>query len=169
MEQAMEMPAKAPPGSWRWPLIVIGMLLTHALIMAGLVVYAVSDPGFAVEPDYYAKGESWAVTQRERAASESLGWQSEFQLASEADGAVATLKLIDKSGAPVNQAQINVELFPHLQARRRQHVTLFAVGDGRYTCPVLLDEPGVWEARITARRARDVYSETILTTPIGME
>ena len=52
-------PSVRPERHLRWPLIVIGLLLGHMLLMLVAVVLATREHPSKVIPDYYQKATNW--------------------------------------------------------------------------------------------------------------
>ena len=59
--------------SKRWPLIVVGILLTHVAGMSWAVVKFVNDKNSAVIPNYYEKAVRWDEIKAARARDAAAG------------------------------------------------------------------------------------------------
>ena len=57
-----------PARAWRWPLIIVGLLATHAVAMVCVAVVASRDPAFVVRQNYYRDAVNW---DKDRAAARS--------------------------------------------------------------------------------------------------
>ena len=73
-------------------------------VQGALLLFAINDPSFAVEPDYERKALNWDDAQRERAASRSLGWTTELSTrpASTPGEVEVGLDLFDRHGKRVH-------------------------------------------------------------------
>jgi nitrogen fixation protein FixH len=137
--------------SSRWPFIIVSVLAAQMVGILYLVNIARSDPGFAVEPDYYEKAVKWDSTAQARAAADRLGWTVEAVL-----GPITgvhnerelRVNLRDDSGNPVESAAVRLEFFPHARSGARQTATLAPLDPGVYATRVTAARPGLWEVRL---------------------
>ena len=146
-----------------WPIIIIGMLVGHVILMLVMVYLAVSDRSFAVEPNYYEKAMHWDETQAAQRASDALGWQAELKVAETAD----TYKmrevqcvLCDNQRQPIQGAEVKLIAFSHARGRQRHAMRLDPGPYGQYHGQLRVDRAGFWEFRITATRDQDTFTET---------
>jgi hypothetical protein len=133
-----------------WGGIVAGLLLMSVATQAVLIVVAVSDPSFAVEADYEWKAEHWDELRAARAASEALGFHIDLDTTpAGAPGLVdVRLSVTDRHGAPVGDAQVDVEAFPNARASQVVTARLRPLGPGIYGATLALGRSGVWEFRL---------------------
>lgn len=152
--------APAPPKAWRWPLMIVGLILLQmALSLAGLFV-ALSDRSFAVTPDYHSKAVDWDATRQQARQIADLGWQHELELAEDADVArrrTLSLELLDVAGEPLDGAKVRLRCFNHTTAKDQQRLVLEPLGQGRYATRPRLDRPGLWEFRATVTRGEHTF------------
>lgn len=155
--------AARPPSArlWPWvPALLLGGLLGTQLIV---LVPALDDPGFAIEPDYYRKATAWDAEQASLRQSRELGWHSELDvtLGAPGRGQTITLKLYDRAGEPLRGAQVSLRAFHNARAGRVFDVALTEVASGVYAGKSDGARPGLWELRVQAQRGADVYRETL--------
>lgn len=146
--------------------VFIGLNVT----IVGITIYlAHSDPTFAVEPDYYQQALRWDDTARRREHSAALRWTASASLARGHDPADGRLQvtLTGPSGEPLTDATLTAILFPSLHARDRQTPTLEPLAPGVYSAPVRVDTPGLWQCRLTATRAGELFTTTIELLPLA--
>ena len=140
-------------GYWTWPLIVLGLLLGHASIMATAVVLATGDKSFTVLPNYYEKAVNWDKTQAERRASEKLGWQVELVPSPGVDPTghrALALTLADAAGRPIPDAVVELAWYHHARPTELYNTTLHTDGTGRATGTVIMRGEGFYQISVTA-------------------
>lgn len=141
------------------PVALLGASLVGGLTMANI---AVDDPGFALEPEYYARATRFDEEQSRRTQSARLGWSvrvAEFGAGAEPDGVV--LALSERDGRPLTAARVSVVAFANARAARRFTVELTERAPGLYGARLPAPRAGLWELRVTARRASDELSTTL--------
>ena len=71
-----------------------------------------------------------------------------------------TVRLADRSGAPIEGARVAVEAFHNARASRILSAALSQQGQG-YAAVMPLDRPGLWEFRLRVTRAPEVFVATL--------
>lgn len=162
----MNRPNAEPPHllrRWRWPMIVVGLLLTHVVCMVIAVVIATTDRSFVVLPDYYKRSLQWDDHKAALAASDRLGWKRVLTLG-EFDPAartrLATLKFTDGAGKGVDGLTVSMEATADMDSAHRQALTFRPVGDGAYQTVLKVTHDGNWALEIDARRGDEHYVTT---------
>lgn len=145
-----------PPRGWYWPAAIVGLLLGGAAANVGLMLIAVRDASFSVEPDYYRKAVDWDRTMAQEERNAALGWSVAARFAD--GGARLAVRVVDRSGAPLGSARVQVEAFPSARASQVQRVILEAGADGTYTGSIDGGVAGLWEIRVTATRGEEVFT-----------
>jgi len=150
--------------AWTWPAIVIGLLVLGVGANLALLVVATSDPGFAVEPDYYAKAVAWDDKRAQDARNLALGWRLTADARADAAAVPPALavgvELTDAAGRPIDGAAVHVEAFPVSRSQNLLQADLAARGAGRYAASLPLVRMGIWELRFTAARGADRFTRT---------
>ncbi len=142
--------AARPRRVWIWPALVVALLLVQVIISAVTLTVALSDPGFAVEPDYYNKALQWDESSATDVAR--AGWTAELSLDAPRGGERSLrLRLRDRDAQPVEHAAVDALFFHHARASERYLATLHPHGAGEYVSELSLDRPGVWEFRCSIR------------------
>lgn len=167
-------PRHAPRARWWiWPTIIVGFLVSQIVLSFASLYFALKDPASsAVEPDYYAKGLGYDRQLAQRRRLETLGWQPSLAISQAAGNPPhrwLSLKLLDRAGAPVEGAAIQVVAFAHAQANDRRQLTLAeAPGlSGDYTVDLPTPQSGLWEFRFSFNHGPQTATWTtqqILTT-----
>ncbi|MBI5865450.1 MAG: FixH family protein [Planctomycetes bacterium] len=151
-----------PPKSGRfWPMLVVALLVGQFAVTGATIYLSQNDPHFAVEPDYYEKAIHWDDTARQRELNERLGWKYEVEVAPRPDAVGCrnvTLRLRDAQQKPIESAAVNVEMFHHAFAARRQNVSLTAAAPGVYGMNPEMRRSGVWELRFTVQRGDERFT-----------
>jgi nitrogen fixation protein FixH len=148
-----------------WPKAIVGLIALHITFMVIVVVVATRDPSFAVEPNHYQKALAWDQQAARQRQSAELGWQvsvqSEARLGVDGQRAV-DLRLVDRAGAPVTGARVQVLAFAHARGQDRLRLGFHEASPGEYHARGPLGREGLWELRLEARRGAAVFAATIL-------
>jgi len=148
------LPVTRKPRHWKWPLIVIGLLLGHVAIMVTAVVLATSDKSFAVLPDYYQKAVNWDRSQADLRASEKLGWQV-ILVPSPNVGPTGrrtlTLTLTDSAGQPIANADVEVNAYHQARPNELIQASFRTDTAGQASQVVTMRREGFYQIAITAR------------------
>jgi len=66
---------------WYWPFFLVGLQASGVGANLYFMSRAISDPSFAVEPDYYAKAIAWDAHQAQARDNAELGWELKLDVA----------------------------------------------------------------------------------------
>jgi len=117
-------PVPRNKNSRRWPMIIIGMLFAHVLLMMTCVVIVLQRPGeSAIISDYYNKAQAYDYYKQQLTASQKLGWKTDLEQTDQTDGLGhrrMTLSLSDSKNQPLAGATVNVHCFHWSTATRRK-------------------------------------------------
>lgn len=154
-------PTEAAPRTgraWLWPLGVVGVLAVSLTVCGITVIAAVSDPGYAIEDDYYEKAVHWDRQRVLEAASDALGWEAgvDFDL----NASTVAVTLTDDEGQPIEGAIVRATAFHHARRGLAQDITFSTDGQGRYVAALDRPREGQWQIRIRATRAADTFLHT---------
>jgi nitrogen fixation protein FixH len=155
--QSHDRPGARPPGYYRWPLLIIGLVGLQLLMAAITVYFATNDRSFAVVPDAYSRALSWDEQSQARLASEALGWTYELRIG-EPDtigDRYLFVTLLDADGQPI-EAEVEGQAFHRARAQRRLDFTCRQVTPGQFRAKLAMRRDGVWVVKLTARRGDDV-------------
>lgn len=141
-----------------FPAIVFGLLGLNITIVTLTLYLAHSDPSFAVEPDYYQKAVAWDTSARLRAASDRLGWAAALEVAPHESGIpLLTVRLLDRAGSPVVDANVEVAAFASARAGERRLISLLPAEPGVYVADMPDAQTGQWEFGLTATRGAERF------------
>ncbi len=127
---------------WRWvPVLLLGISL---LGWSFMVLLAVDDPGFSVEPDYYKKSARWDEQTAQRGANARLGWQ--VRVHASGPGTVE-LQLRGARSEPLTGARVQAEAFAVSRASERHAIQFQENTPGHYTAKLPSQRRGIWEFR----------------------
>ncbi len=151
----------APRRAYFWPALVVGLLVTHVLLLAVVVVVATRDRAFAVEPDYCQKALHWDDTVAQQQKNARLRWRLQLALG-DAVNAVGertlTCTLTSPDGQPLDGARVTLITFAHARGTARTASTLAGNGAGRYSATLRFPRAGLWEFRLRAERGPDTFT-----------
>lgn len=151
-----------------WPAIVIGFLAASLTVCGLTVFFAISDPSFAVEEDYYEKALQWDDQAAQNRVNEALGWTARASLSageSHRDADTISLSLRDENGEPIRNATIAATVF-HPARSADRHEVVFEFRDGIYIGSGQFERAGNWRAigTVNVRVPNDsTGSDTIFT------
>jgi hypothetical protein len=153
---------RALPGAgrlWPWaPALLLGSLLGTELVVLWCVL---DDPTFSFESDYYRKAVDWDARRARQRQSDQLGWLAQASAATSASGSVLSVRLLDARGAAICGAQVHAIAFHNARAARELAFSLHEESPGLYRAPLGSTRAGLWEVRLSATRALDVYESTL--------
>jgi nitrogen fixation protein FixH len=144
-----------------WPFFIIALLVGGAGANVALMVIATRDPSFAVEPDYYRKALRWDDVMAQERENAALGWSVEVGADSATRPTRIALRVSDRDGAPVEDATVQVTAFHNARASQIVAATLAPARGGRYSAPLPLDRPGLWELRVRVVQGDRIFTQTI--------
>jgi nitrogen fixation protein FixH len=155
----------ARKGSWRWPVIIIGLLAGHVTLMMTAVVIISQRPGeSAVIPNYYEKEQSYDGYKAALAASKALGWNADLQQSDQTDAIGCPqmhLKLVDSAGKPLAGAQLSVHCFHWSHGNEAAVVSTTSRVPGQYDFTLPHHYQGFWQFDLTANKGSDSFIQTI--------
>jgi len=147
----------------RWPLIVVGLLMTHVGAMMLAVQIASSDTGHAVLPNYYDKAIRWDDRQAEARESDRLGWSVSVTPAAltDANGDRAVRILMhDRFGAPVVDAAVSARVWHHALGDAHDLLVRPTGEPGLYVATAPMARPGSWQCELIAEHAGARFVES---------
>jgi nitrogen fixation protein FixH len=149
---------------WYWPPLVAGLLAAGVGLNLYFMSRAVSDPSFAVEPDYYAKAVAWDAHQAQARDNAELGWTLQLAVAAADRGtgrARVVASLLDRDGLPVPGLTVGLEAFHNARASQVVKATLAETTEHAYAADVAVSRPGFWEFRVAASRGTEVFTAIV--------
>lgn len=150
---------------WKWAGLIVGLLVLQVLMGGVAALLAVSDPAFAVVPNYHERAMHWDDVIAARQASTALGWKSHIYASDSADlygKRRLTVRLQDAAGQPLTEAQIRLQLWHHAHPLDIQEISLTpdAAVPGQYFGEAIVRRPGLWEVELSADRDGQHYLAT---------
>jgi nitrogen fixation protein FixH len=139
-----------------WPLGIVIVLGGTMGLNLWVLRVAGSDPSFAVERDYYAKGVRFDEQVAKDRASRALGWTLSSAVGARATGdRTLEVALADRAGVPVTGATVVVQAFAIARSADVRVDTLVAGDAGRYAARAPLARDGLWELRFDVTRGAE--------------
>jgi nitrogen fixation protein FixH len=152
-----------------WTLAIVSFFALQAMLWLVAIALTATDPSFAVPPNYERESENWNAVIERRKVSRELGWRLEFQwdgLAG-AEGpkspgrgersGVLLIRVVDRDGQPVTDANVELELFHCARAAERQYAQVTALDNGSYAAAPRIDRGGWWRLSGVVRRGGDEF------------
>lgn len=147
-----------------WPGLVFAFLGVNVAVVATTVTLATANRA-AVEPAYYQKAVAWNDTARQLEQNRSLGWRVALREGPGPSDSPSrrpvVMTLTDSQGAPIRGAAVSVLAFHNAHADRRIQTDLVEREAGMYAAPLLVEQPGVHEIRVTAQSGRDRFTAVL--------
>lgn len=138
-----------------WPGLVIGLLLMSVAAMTTTIFLAVTDPSFAVEPNYTEHARNWDETAGARRASDALGWTADIMFGeqnSPSGERDIRVRLTDETGAQIPDASVVATLYHPARSKDRLTATLTREGTGDFRGVFHPSRAGLWEIELVARQ-----------------
>lgn len=138
-----------------WPYVIVLMLLAHASLMIGTIVYVSSKRDTYVDPQYYAKSIDWDNQREMKEAAENEGWQITLRtgfIANDPNQRSVELQLLDINGNPIDDALIELVCYHPAQLADRLDAVMTHDQAGTYSRTLPIDRPGIWLAELTIQR-----------------
>ena len=149
---------------WYWPLLLGGLLASGVGANVYFMCRAVSDPSFAVEPDYYAKAVAWDAHQAQAKENDDLGWKLALSVA-EADKGTGRARVVatlaDRDGLRVPGLSVGLTAFHNARAAETVTATLGETAEHDYAADVAVVRPGLWEFRVEAVRGTETFTAVV--------
>lgn len=149
---------------WQWPWMLAGLLAAGVAANVYFMFRAVSDPSFAVEPDYYAKALAWDAHQAQAEENAELGWRVALAVATADRGtgrARVVATLADRDGRLVSGLIVGLTAFHNARASQVVTATLAETAEHAYAADIPVTRPGLWEFRVTAARGRERFTAVL--------
>jgi hypothetical protein len=166
MHMAIESPNSPTrkPSSWRWPAIIVGLLVGHVTLMMIAVVIISQRPGeSAVIPDYYEKEISYDSYKAQVVASKNLGWSVTVQQTGEIDAMglpKMSATVLDQAGKIISGADVTVHCFHW--SHGDQAATLTAKPDAEgYGFVLPRKYQGFWEFDVTVKLKEETFIQSV--------
>lgn len=164
MTDATETNVAKKDRSWLvWTGAVVGLLGLCIAAQVTLLVFAISEPSAAAEPDYYRKAVHWDEHRAQLAQNEALGWRLTVAPGELLPDQRRELRvaLVDRAGHPLTGAQVRVHGFH--KARRAQvlRATFSAAPRGGYVAALPLRRTGLYELRFEVTRGGERFTQVV--------
>jgi nitrogen fixation protein FixH len=143
-----------------WPGVVIALLTMSVIAIAITAMFALSDPSFAVVPDYYNKALKWDEDLARQHQSDSLGWTNTIEygeLDSDSGMRQLIVTLADAAGNPITNANLSATVFHPSRSNDIQTVSFEAAEPGRYIGAFQPTRIGFWEIKLRATHSEGVF------------
>jgi hypothetical protein len=143
-----------------WMLLPVFLLLSSLALGVTTVIFATNDPAFAVEDDYYERGNHVDEQLAERAETTALGWKFRLINRSFEEGRVRTtlrFRLMGPDDRPLIGLTGELQAFHNARASLVQRVALRADPreEGVYLAELAIDRAGWWVWRYDLQRDGD--------------
>ncbi|MCA9641502.1 MAG: FixH family protein [Polyangiaceae bacterium] len=142
-----------------WPLMPVALLGLVITAQVVLVSNALKDGGAAVEEDYYKKAVNWDDHMAQERANQQLGWRLKLVVKPVGAGqADLHVMVLDKRGALISDADVQVVAFPNAKSDHRFRQTLQREA-GSYVIRMPVIRRGLWEFRFDVARGEQRYTQ----------
>ena len=148
------------PPHYFWPGMVVALLGLSAVAIAITVTFALSDPSFAVVPDYYNKALQWDQTAALQQRSDALQWRAAFEFGVQdhmTDQRQIIVSLTGPNNEPITGADLTATVFHPSRSKETQAVSFDEPNPGRYVGLFHPTRIGIWELELRATRDHDVF------------
>lgn len=145
--------------SARWPLGIAALLGVAVSANGLLLVLALRDPAFAVEPRAYDQGNAWDARRAAARESAALGWTATIVRESP-----LTVRIADGQGAALAGAAVRFSGERIGRAEVLRERPMEAGSAGEYVLPDFPGTRGLWEMRLEVRARDHVWTRTLRHT-----
>lgn len=138
-----------------WPFVIVLMLLAHASLMIGTIVYVSGKKDTYVDPDYYAKSVDWDNQREMKEAIEREGWKLDLRTGfvdEDPSQRIVEFQLVEMDGTPIEDAMIELVCYHPNEIFNRIDTVLVHHKDGVYTRALPVERTGIWVAELTIQR-----------------
>jgi hypothetical protein len=152
------------PG-WFW-IAFATVILVGGLLAGGVMLFVSwNHPSLTVADDYYQRAVGYDDVKAQAARNLSLGWETGLLVERVVNAGVQetklSLRLTDRTGAPIEDADVVVEAFHLARAGDRFGSGLPAVAPGEYAAFMPLRRVGIWEFRFVIRRDDEMFTAVL--------
>lgn len=143
-----------------WPGMVVALLGMSVLAVAITATFALSDPSFAVVPDYYNKALRWDEDAALQHKSDALGWSDTVEFGARDDSTTMRQLIVtitDTAGDPIESANLSATVFHPSRSNDIQNVAFEETEPGRYVGVFEPTRIGFWEIKLRATRGEEVF------------
>jgi len=142
--------------TYRWPTLIVGLLVGHVTLMMFCVTYAVSSHATAgVTPDYYNKALHWDDARRQRQINEALGWGVTItpDVFTDTHGQRSVLvQVTDAQGQPIDDAEVRASVYHAVYPGSTQAGARATPGDNGYQLTLPMRRGGLWHITVDITR-----------------
>lgn len=138
-----------------WPFVIVLMLLAHASLMIGTIVYVSGKKDTYVDPEYYAKSVDWDNQREMKEAIDREGWQIDLRTAfvdRDPSQRRVEFQITDMQGNPIEDAMVELVCYHPNALDNRLDTVLVHDENGVYTRTLPIDRTGIWVAELTIQR-----------------
>jgi hypothetical protein len=136
---------------FRWPAIIVGLLLAHMTLMAAAVTIANRDHSFVAMPGYYERAVNWDKDQADRREAARLGWKVEVITSPNVDPLgrrAVSFKVTDATGKSIENASLEVRFYHNSHGGQPERLS-YAKADPddptRFTTLAPMRYAGIWQ------------------------
>lgn len=137
-----------------WPYVIVLMLLAHASLMIGTIIYVSSKGDTYVDPEYYAKSVDWDAQRAMKEAAAEQGWTVRVNAHPVGDDPSlrdVEIELRDTQGQAIDDAMVQMVCYhPAELSNRIDAVLIFE--DGVYSRTLPIERTGIWRAELAIQR-----------------
>ena len=137
----------------RWVTIIVGLLVGNAVATGVLIGLSSGQSSHRVLPDYYQRAATWDTTMAEAQASADLGWRVELVN----EGRELTLTVVDRSGAPVADAAVELVAVPRGRVDATVSVAAVAIAPGVYRVALTGQRGGLHDVALRVVRGKERF------------
>lgn len=138
-----------------WPFVIALMLLTHATLMIGTIIYVGGKRDTYVDPAYYAKSVDWDTQRAMKEAADNAGWtirvSSDF-ISGDPNQRRVQIELRDADAQPIEDALVELVCYHPAEISNRFDEVILHDQDGVYARELPIARPGIWYAELTIQR-----------------
>ncbi|MDH3626396.1 MAG: FixH family protein [Acidobacteriota bacterium] len=146
-----------------WVGIIVSLLLFSVATQTVLIVSSMTDPSFAVVPDYEQKAADWDLKNAQAQRNRQLGWTLDVRTrpGNERFELNVEVEIHGTYGKPIRDAHIVFEAFHNARASQIQRSEMVHVGDGIYIATIGGRRAGVWQFQFQVDHEDQRFTSTV--------
>jgi nitrogen fixation protein FixH len=138
------------------PVLILGAMFAGWGVMLS---YALDDPGFGVEPNYYQKAVSFDAYQEQERENQRLGFHLEVEAAPVSLGhSRLVVRVADREGRPLTGARVGLVTFHLARSSHMIEAALVEREPGVYGGEIDMNRAGLWELRLRIERGTVLFT-----------
>lgn len=150
--------------TYRWPVLIVGLLVGHVTLMMFCVTFAVSSHARAgVTPDYYQKALHWDDVRRQQRINQDLGWAVTLTpdvLTDIRGNRNLLVQVTDAEDEPIDDADVRVSVYHAVYPGSTRASAPATLDDNGYRLTLPMRRGGLWHITVDITRGDERFVQS---------